>query len=179
MKKSAQEMVTELERALKDKTLTKAEYVRVQAVLMRKLKQKRSLIAQVSGKSLSVVEDWIIAYNKYGISGLRTKKRETQPRAMLSNKKRKHITELLQRTPSELGLSEEDYWNMALVAKLVKKETKVVYKSTNSYRKLLQEAGLSYQKVEFEDKRKNQTNHDEFKKQFEAKIKGGRISMWW
>lgn len=68
---------------------------------------------------------------------------------------------------------------MDLVSHLVEKETGVVYTSSNSYRKLFQQAGLSYQKVEFEDKHKDQTKHDGFTKQFEAKIKGGRISMWW
>jgi transposase len=68
---------------------------------------------------------------------------------------------------------------MDAVNQLVERETGVIYKSVNSYRKLLDEAGLSYQKVEFVDKHQNQQLHDDFQQQFEAKVKGGRISMWW
>ncbi len=76
-------MIEELQSALHDSNLSKAEYIRVQAVLMRKLKQRRNLIAQMVGKSKSVVEDWITAYNHHGLAGLKTKKRLKQPRAKL------------------------------------------------------------------------------------------------
>jgi transposase len=178
MKTSAQ-MVRELQSALHDRDLSKAEYIRVQAVLMRKLKQKRSLIAALLGKSLSVVEDWITAYHRLGLPGLRTKKRLTQPRSKLSLKQRQNICRFLKRKPRLAGIGQEDYWSMAAVKQLVAKETGIVYKSLNSYRKLLNAAGLSYQKVEFVDKHRDKKTHKGFKQQFEAKIKGGNISMWW
>lgn len=179
MNKPAQEMIAELQSVLHDPSLSKAEFIRVQAVLLRKRKQKRVLIAQLVGKSKSVVEDWITAYNKYGLAGLKTKKRITQPRAKLSPKKREIICTLLKKKPSEVGIAPEEYWRMGLVKQVVERETGVVFSSENSYRKLLNEAGLSYQKVEFVDKHQNQKVHNGFKKQFETKVKGGRISMWW
>jgi len=178
MHTSAQ-MITELQSALHDLKLSKAEYIRVQAVLLRKLKQKRSLIARMVGKSMSVVEDWITAYNHQGLSGLKTKKRLTQPRAKLTLTQRQHIKTLLKKKPCEVGIGTEPYWTMTTVKQVVQRETGVVYKSINACRRLLREAGLSYQKVEFVDKHKNKGRHDGFKKQFAAKVKGGRISMWW
>lgn len=179
MKKTAQEMIAELQSALHDPLLSKAEFIRVQAVLLRKRKQKRMMIAELIGKSVSVIEDWITAYHQHGLEGLRTKKRLSQPRAKLTGTQREKLCRLLKKKPSEAGIGTEEYWTMAAVKQMVERETGLVYKSMNSYRKLLDEAGMSYQKVEFIDKHKNQESHDGFKKQFEAKVKGGRISMWW
>lgn len=172
-------MIEELQSALHDSTLSKAEYIRVQAVLMRKLKQRRDLIAKVVGRSKSVVEDWITAYHQHGLTGLKTKKRVRQPRALLTQKQREKIGRVLKKKPCSVGIGTEEYWTMVTVKQCVERETGIVYKSVNSYRKLLEDAGLSYQKVEFVDEHKKEGAPDEFKKQFEAKVKGGRISMWW
>lgn len=172
-------MIAELQSALHDPSLSKAEFVRVQAVLMRKLKQNRTVIARVIGKSRSVVEDWITAYNHHGLQGLRTKKRQKQPRAKLTAEQREHACGFLKKKPCDIGIGEEEYWTMTGVKQLVMQETGVIYKSVNAYRRLLNEAGLSYQKVEFVDQHKDQGRYDGFKKQLEARVKGGRISMWW
>lgn len=179
MNKPAQNIIAELRSALRDPALSKAEFIRVQAVLLRKKRQKRTMIAELLGKSVSVVEDWITAYNQRGLIGLRTKKRAIPSRAKLNPRQRKTLCALLKKKPSEVSIATEEYWRMGLVKKLVEHKTGVVFRSENSYRKLLEEAGLSYQKVEFEDQHKNQANHDGFQKQFETKVKGGHISMWW
>ena len=175
MNQSSAREIEELQSALHDRHLSKTEYIRVQAVLMRKLKQKRSVIAQLVGKSLSVVEDWITAYNHRGLAGLKTKKRLVQPRSMLSNTQRCSLIKL----PKTVGGNTEKYWSMQAGKQLVKRETGVVYKGINAYRKLLRGAGLSYQKVEQVDFHQKKQPHDGFQKQFETKVKGGRISMWW
>ena len=101
-------MIAELQSALHDPSLSKAEYIRVQAVLMRKLKQHRAFIARMVGKSPSVVEDWITGYNHHGLSGLRTKKRQQQPRALLTPKERKHLCAYLNKKPCTIGMGEEN-----------------------------------------------------------------------
>ena len=88
MKKITAQEIEELQSALRDSGLSKAEYVRVQAVLMRKIGQRRKIIAQLVGKSLSSVEDWITEYNQRGLLGLMTRKRKTQPRSKLSQRQR-------------------------------------------------------------------------------------------
>src|SRR3989339_618832 len=179
MNKPAQEMIAELQSALRDPKVSKAEFIRIQAVLLRKKKQKRAFIAELLGKSASVVEDWITAYNHRGLDGLRTKKRVSSPSAKLTPQQKEHIVVLLKQSPVKVGIAKEEYWRMSLVEQLVKRETGVVYQSETSYRKLLIRAGMSYQKVEFIDHHKNQAADDGFQKQFDAKVKGGRISMWW
>lgn len=172
-------MIEELQSALHDRSLSKTEYTRAQAVLLRKKKYARKEIADIVGKSIHAIEDWVVAYNHRGIDGLRTRPTSRPSRAKLTPQQRTRLHTLLKKKPCDLGIGTEDYWTMVGVKQLVEKETKVVYKSVNAYRKLLDEAGLSYQKVEFVDKHKNQEAHDGFKKQFEAQVKGGRISMWW
>lgn len=181
MKISAQkeETIKELQSALQDRELPKTEYVRVQAVLLRKKGYQRKVIADMVGKSIHAIEDWVVAYNHQGLTGLRTRPTSRPSRAKLTPTQRTHLQLWLKKQPVRVGIGEESYWTMGAVKQLVKRETGVVYKSVNAYRKLLAEAGLSYQKVEFVDKHQNQEGHDGFKKQLEAKIKGGRISMWW
>lgn len=172
-------MIAELQSALHDPSLSKAEYIRVQAVFLRKRNEKRRRIAELTGKSLSVIEDWITAYHQYGLLGLRTKKRRDNPRQKITPAQRTHLCDLLKQKPKDSGFTHEPYWYMSLVKQLVKRETGVIFQSTNSYRKLLMQAGQSCQKVEQIDHHQKHTAHDDFQKQFEAKVKGGRISMWW
>lgn len=172
-------MIAELQSALRDPKLSKAEFIRIQAVLLRKKKQKRQFIAELLGKSASVVEDWITAYNHRGLAGLRTKKRLVSPTAKLTPQQQQNLVSLLKQSPAKAGITQEEYWRMNLVKQLVKRETGVVYQSENSYRKLLLRAGMSYQKVEFVDQHKNQAADEGFTQQFQAKVKGGRIAMWW
>ena len=172
-------MIKELQSALHDPALTKTEFVRVQAVLLRKKKFKRALIAEMVDKSKDAVEDWIVAYNKKGIEGLKTKKRLVYPSSKLTTEQRNTIILLLQKKPSDVGIAQEDYWRIALTKRLVERETKVIYKSKTSYRKLLYDAGMSYQKVEFIDHHKNTTEPKTFKQRLKTKLKKGGISMWW
>lgn len=178
MTKTVQE-TEELQQALRDTELSKAEYIRVQAVMFRKQKKTRHEVAGMVGKSIHAIEDWMNRYKRGGVIGLKTVKRKTPPNFKLTMKQREKLVRYLRGKPKERGIGDEAYWTMQAVKQLVRKETGVVYKSINSYRRLLVEAGMSYQKVEFVDKHQNQERHDEFKKQFETKVKGGRMSMWW
>lgn len=56
--------------------------------------------------------------------------------------------------------------------KYIQQHYAVVYKSEESYRKLLHYCGLSYQKIEFVDRRQSQERVSEFRERFRAKIKG-------
>ena len=57
MHKTVEEMISELQSAQKDPSLSKAEYTQVRAVFLRKKKYRRAEIAEIVGKSHSVVED--------------------------------------------------------------------------------------------------------------------------
>lgn len=177
--KNKAEEIEEIQSFLRDPQTTKTEYIRGQAVLLRKKGYRRQEIAEIVGRSIHGVEDWIIAYNQEGKEGLKTKKREIQPRSKLRPEQRGAICDKLKRSPYEVGIAEEDYWRMELVKELVRRETGVEYRTVKAYTSLLAEAGLSYQKVEFVDHKKKKGSGEEFKKQAEMKIKKGGISMWW
>lgn len=172
-------MIEELQSALYNNKITKTEFVRIQAVLFRKKKLSRHETAAMVGKSIHALEDWVTAYNQKGIAGLMSNYPKHSGRAKLSQRQREKVKQLLLGSPKAVGIANEEYWRLDLVKKLVYQETKVRYESDSSYHRLMAEAGLSYQKVSFEDHRKDQGRRHGFRKQFEAKIKRGHISMWW
>lgn len=174
-----QREILKLEKTLRDNSLKKAEYIRVQSVLLRKKGYSRGKIVEITGKSLSSIEDWITAFNKRGIDGLRTKKRESAPNALLTREQKDKIGKIIRsKKPKEVGLNSE-FWDIPSLRELVRKEFKVEYQSNESYRRLLHYGGLSYQKVEFVDRRRNEEEVSNFKKRLETRLKKGALSMWW
>lgn len=155
--------ILKLEKALKGNSLKKAEYIRVQAVLLRKKSYSRSKIVEITGKSLSSVEDWITVFNKRGVIGLKTKKRESAPNALLTRKQKDKIKGIVNnKKPREVGLT-SDFWNIPRL--------------NESYRKLLHYCGFSYQKAEFVDRRRDEKEVSHFKKHLETRLKKGVLSL--
>jgi transposase len=174
-----EEYIKELQQELKHNGLKKDEFIRIQGVLLRKQGYARTQISQITGKSIEALEQWLRAYHKGGITALRAHVRETSPRAMLTPKQKEALKVIVgTKKPCEVGLV-EDFWDKETLKKYIQMHYGVTYKSPESYRKLLHYCGLSYQKVEFIDKRQDQAKVDEFKKRFKAKIKGGSIVMSW
>jgi transposase len=168
-----------LEKALRDNSLKKAEYIRIQAVLLRKRGYSRGEIVKITGKSLSAIENWITAFSQNGIVGLRTKKRESAPNALLTREQKDRIARIVNDSkPKEVGIAGE-FWNILRLRILVKKEFGKEYQSDESYRRLLHDCGFSYQKVEFVDKRRDEEKAAEFKKRLQTRLKKGALSMWW
>ena len=171
--------VHNLETALIHASLTKQEYIRVHAVLLKKKGYSLKEIIDITGKSLVAIQVWITDYNKRGVDGLLTQKRAVAPRAKLSNKEKDHVKQIItDHKPQELGYT-GDFWSVPIVKQLVKDEYGVIYETAKAYRDFLHYCGFSYQKAEFIDRRKNNQSQGHFKKQFEKKLKKGGISMWW
>lgn len=168
-----------LKRSLDKDGLSKQEYIRVNAVLLKKKGYTLKEIMDITDKAQVTIQNWITDYNKNGIDGLRTKEREVAPRAKLSNKQKDKIKQTITgHKPSEKGYF-GDFWSVASLKRLIKDEYGVEYKSAKAYRELLHYCGFSYQKAEYIDRRKDSTAHGHFKKRFEKKLKKGVISMWW
>ena len=177
-----QKQIELLEEAIKDVSLSKREYIRVQAVLLRKRGYPRTEILKILGKSICSLERWIAAFNKYGISGLRSKERQLPPRYMLTRKQKEAIKRFItDKKPGEVkGIKlEGEFWDIPKLKRLIKKKYHAEYRSDESYRRLLHDCGLSYQKVEFQDKRKDKEKVEEFKKRAIIKLKKGAMSMSW
>lgn len=108
-----------------------------------------------------------------------TKKRGTAPNALLAREQKDRIAKTIANNkPNEVGLAGE-FWNIPRLRILVKKEFGKEYQSDESYRRLLHYCGLSYQKVEFVDKRRDEQKAAEFKKRLHQRLKKGAMSMWW
>lgn len=171
--------IRDLERALDTLPLSKNEYLRVQAVLLKKRGYRLKQIIDITRKKQVSIQTWITAYNKHGIAGLLTQKRTTPTRYTLLASQKDHIKELItDHKPREYGIP-HDFWSVESVRQLVKETYGVRYKSAKSYRELLKYCGFSYQKVVYQDKRKRSEDAGHFKKRFEKKLKKGVISMWW
>lgn len=133
----------------------------------------------ITAKSLSAVENWITIFNQSGLEGLMTKKRGTAPNALLTREQKDKIAEVTANNkPNGVGLTGE-FWNIPRLRMLVKKKFGKEYQSDESYRRLLHFCGLSYQKVEFVDKRRDEQKAVEFKKMLQTRLKKGAMSMWW
>lgn len=165
--------INELQQELKRNGLKKDEFIRIQGVLLRKQGYPRKEIAQITGKSIEALEQWLRAYHHGGIVALREKVREVPPRSMLTPKQKAEIKAVVEgQKPNDVGLDEE-FWCIQTLKKYIQQHYAVVYKSEESYRKLLHYCGLSYQKVEFVDRRQSEERVSEFRERFRAKIKGG------
>ncbi len=178
--KSKQKDIRILKNALHKHNLSKQEYIRVQAVLLKKKRYSLKQVMDISGKKLVTIQGWITRYNQDGIEGLKTKEKETPSRYTLTKKQKERVKKLITgHKPEDYGLS-SDFWSASTLKQLVKDKCKVEYKTVKSYRELLKYCGFSYQKAEFTDKRKDDAiSQKHFKKRFEKKLKKGVISMWW
>lgn len=126
---------------------------RLQGVRMYGSGLDMKLVKQVTGAARRTVEDWIKAYRTQGVMGLKpgwkggnSRKLTVQERAELTNRLR-HMT-------VEQALSHEEYiangpfWTVTAVERVVEQWYGVRYRSRESYRMLLVEAGFSFQQPE-------------------------------
>jgi transposase len=126
------------------------ELRRLQGVRMYGSGMSMRIVEQVSGAARRTVADWVKAYQKTGIEGLKPGWKGGNHHK-LSNEQRAEIHErLLQMTPGQaLGghtpLSNTTFWTLETTALAVERWYGVRYASRESYRVLLVEAGLSFQ----------------------------------
>lgn len=169
----------ELTQALHYPGLAKAEYIRVHAVLLKKKGYTLNQVIDITGHPLVTIQGWITAYHQNGLDGLRTKQRKTPATAMLTPDKKARIKGLVTgHKPTEYGYS-DDFWSVPMLRKLVKDQYGVEFKTVRSYQKLLRWCGFSYQKAEYIDHRKDETDPKKFKVRLRKRLKKGAFSMSW
>ena len=171
--------ITKIQEALKDTCLTRQEYKRALALLLTKKKFPRAEICEIVGISLSSLEDWVTLYNQKGLQGLRNTPHENN-NAKLKKGQKEAIKEYISsHTPKEANVGNEAFWSILTLKTYVKRKYAVMYTSDESYRLLLHFCGMSYQRVEFEEKRKDAKKGDAFKHEYHFKTKKGGIVMSW
>jgi transposase len=159
------------------------EQNRIQVIRLLSQGYPRQEVGRITGYSDGHIRQLITRYNQGGIEGLRLKP-SPKNRAKLTNRQKDKLKQILQEnnTPSKAGLKvkkDQDYWSISTLAQLIKQKYQVTYKSTTSYRQLMKFAGMSYQRVEFEDNRRKPEARDKFKTEFDIKLKKGVMRMSW
>ena len=170
--------VKALEQVIKDPSITKQEYIRVQAVLMKKKGFTVEQIMRANGNARVTVEGWITAFNQEGVGGLKTKP-QTSHYIKLTEEQKIEIKTLMHGcTPTEYGYTQE-FWSIPILKDFIKTKFKVMYKSEKSYQDLFAFCGFSYQKAEYIDHRKDDTDPKKFKVRLRKRLKRGTFSMSW
>lgn len=170
--------VKTLQAALRDHDLSKQEYIRVQAVFMKKQGFTVEQIMRANGKNRTTIEGWITDFNQEGVKGLKTRT-QTSHYIKLDEDRKRELKNLVHgHRPTEYGYP-QDFWSVPILKDFVKAKFKVVYKSEKSYQDLFAYCGFSYQKAEYIDHRKDETNPQEFKVRLRKRLKKGAFSMSW
>jgi len=179
MQNNNQKAICELGKALHGATLSKAEYIRVQAVLLKKKGYALKQIIDITEHPLVTIQTWITLYHQQGIEGLKTKQRETSAAAKLTKEQKQHLKKLMTgHKPTEYGYS-DDFWSVPMIRGLVKDQYRIEFETERSYQRLLKLCGFSYQKAEYIDHRKDETDPKKFKVRLRKRLKKGAFSMSW
>ena len=126
---------------------------RLQGVRMYGSGLDMQLVKQVTGAARRTVEDWIKAYRRQGVGGLKPGWQGGNSRK-LSIQERAELIHRLQHMSVEQALSQAErvdngqFWTVEAVKRVVEKWYGVQYRSRESYRLLLVEAGFSFQRPE-------------------------------
>ena len=178
-KQNHKQQIQTLENALKTEKLSKNEYIRIQAVLLRKRGYSHQEIMEITGKSKDAIKDWITKFNQIGLDGLKDQP-ITKPRNYKLTKGQKDkIKDILHnKQPQDFGFS-GDFWDINNLKQLIKQEFNVVYQSPTSYQDLFEFCGFSYQKVKFQDSRRDEAKIEGEQLRLEKKLKKGILRMYW
>lgn len=139
--------------AAEQKTREALALRRLQGVRMYGSGLDMKLVKQVTGAARRTVEDWIKAYRAKGIGGLQPGWKGGNSRKLTIDE-RKTVVKRLQSMSVAEALSQEEqaddgsFWTVEAVKRVVAKWYGVQYRSRESYRLLLVEAGFSFQQPE-------------------------------
>jgi len=168
-----------LKKTLDREKLDKREVFRMQAVLLRLQGYPRKQISDLIGKSVSGIAKWITRFNKKSIDGLRSKKTKKPNNFKLSPEQKQEIKKLItKKSPNQLGLPEA-FWTTNTLKKLVYNKFKIKYQSQRSYQRLFKFCGLTCQKVQERDSRKNTQDQEHFKTRLKKRVKKGVLTISW
>lgn len=120
---------------------------RLQGVRLYVTGEKVETILKVVQTSVSSLGRWVSRYRKKGLAGLRASLTVGNHRCLKVGERAEVVRLLSEETPPTLGLSGGAYWQVGTVRQLVRQRYGVEYATPSSYRALLHEAGLSYQRV--------------------------------
>ena len=129
------------------------ELRRLQGVRMYGSGLSMSLVEQVTGAARRTVVDWVKAYQKEGLEGLKPGWKGGNHRKLSGEKRFELGQRLQQMTPGQAlsgqtHLQTEAFWTVETVATAIEQWYGVRYRSRESYRLVLINAGFSFQQPE-------------------------------
>jgi transposase len=137
-----------------DSTKDADERIRLQAVRLYGEGCPVNDIMDITGCGERSLRRWVRKYQDGGEENLKSKRYGNQNSAKLTPEQRAAIKEKLnhyqprQVLPSDLRVSQGEFWTVSDMRIAVKAWYGVAYQSENSYRTLLKECGFSLQRVE-------------------------------
>ena len=151
------------------------ELKRLQAVRLYGKGNDLEQITEMIGSSERSILRWVSDYQREGLRGLQpgwagqnARKLSAAARAEIKRKVEQYRPD--QVLPSELRVSQGEFWTVSDMQVAVKRWFGVEYACEDSYRTLLYEAGLSYQRTEGVYRSKpNQTAIADFEAELEKK----------
>lgn len=115
---------------------------RLQMLLLSDTGKSQTEVADIVGRTIWTVSDVLRAFKKKGLDGLAPKPQSGNHRK-LSQKQRKKVRQLLQKSPQSLGYP-SSFWTVHWVRTLVKDRFAILYAKSDSYQALLYEANFSF-----------------------------------
>lgn len=146
--------LAELDGLTKSKDCTKKELKRVQAILLVNNASSPELIKQLTGYNQKYSFDLRRKYLTQGIASLQDPKKD--PRALLTRNQREEVLKMVRiTTPKNYGY-ETPYWTPSILARIIKEQYDVQYKSKTSLYIIFRQAKFTYHKPDKQYKNRQQ-----------------------
>lgn len=140
------------------------EVMRALAILLVEKETDPDVIKEITDFEKKYAVNLLRKYRKNGVDGLKDKEGK-KPRALLTRGQRNEVVKTLKMaTPRSFGI-DEDYWNTAILGRLIKEQYGVHYKSRTSVTLLFKEARFTYHKPDKQYKARNQERIDQWLKE--------------
>jgi transposase len=119
-------------------------------------------IALVMNVNPRTIGEWKHAFLSKGIPGI-AQKPYPGNHAKLTKGQKEHIKTIIHtKTPHEVGVATQRFWDVPALKQLVLKECDISYVGTRTYERLFQSCGFSYHKVGTVNRHQKQEQIDQF-----------------
>ena len=137
---------------------------------------KRKAVQEIIGVSEQSLGNWVTAYRKDGLDGVKEK---AQPgnHHKLTKKQKQTIKKLVTtQAPEDLAL-EGKFWSTEQLIRLVRKQFAITYRSMDSYYRLFAFCGFTYHKPDKVNKRQTVRSKKEFEEQLKKEWRSIKKAM--
>lgn len=158
--------------ALYNKEKSSKAKIRLQAAVLRKKNKTLDEISSIVGYPLTIVGDWLRRIHDEGIQRVYSRKQTGKP-ARLNKNQKNNLTEVLEKSPVEVGLPYK-IWTTKILAHYIEQYFGVQYK-IRQIEKLVHKFRFNFKKARPEHKKANKELQENFKKS--SLMKSNRMLM--